>query len=216
MRIIDDFKESTGNIVHLTMLATAAAFALFITTAFLCAAAFMFVLEKYGAIEACLAGAAVFLVVALLAAGCYMLRKHQIKVKAEREARSAAHSLLTDPAMMAIGLQIVRAVGIKRLVPLLAIGGVGLVGTSTHFTGPIAKEMIEAFERGDTAAALTLHRRALPLFTGIFRSPGTMLVKAGLRARGLPAGPVRSPLVDASEHELDRLRRDAAEAGISL
>jgi len=126
MRIIDDFKESSGNVVRLTSLAAAAAFALFITTAFLCAAAFMFVLEKYGPIEACLAGAAVFLVVALLSAGSYMVRKHQIKVKAEQEAKSAAHSLLADPAMVAIGLQVVRAIGIKRLVPILAIGGVAL------------------------------------------------------------------------------------------
>jgi hypothetical protein len=126
MRIIDDFKESTGNVVHLTSLAAAAAFALLVTTAFLCAAAFMFVLEKYGPIEACLAGAAVFLVVALLSAGSYMVRKHQIKVKAEQEAKSAAHSLLADPAMVAIGLQVVRAIGIKWLVPILAIGGVAL------------------------------------------------------------------------------------------
>ena len=126
MRIIDDFKESTGNVVHLTSLAAAAAFALLVTTAFLCAAAFMFVLAKYGPIEACLAGAAVFLVVALLSAGSYMVRKHQIKVKAEQEAKSAAHSLLADPAMVAIGLQVVRAIGIKRLVPILAIGGVAL------------------------------------------------------------------------------------------
>jgi len=101
-------------------------------------------------------------------------------------------------------------------LPLLAVGGVGLVGTSTHFTGPIAKDMIEAYERGDVAAALALHRRALPLFTGIFRAPGTMLVKAGLRARGLPAGPVRSPLVDAGDEELNQLREDAARAGIVL
>jgi 4-hydroxy-tetrahydrodipicolinate synthase len=101
-------------------------------------------------------------------------------------------------------------------LPLLAIGGVGLVGTSTHFTGRVAKDMIEAFERGDTTAALTLHRQAMPLFTGIFRVPGTMLVKAGLRARGLPAGPVRSPLVDATDAELHQLRQDAAEAGIVL
>jgi len=134
MRIIDDFKESSGNVVRLTSLAAAAAFALFITTAFLCAAAFMFVLEKYGPIEACLAGAAVFLVVALLSAGSYMVRKHQIKVKAEQEAKSAAHSLLADPAMVAIGLQVVRAVGIKRLVPILAIGGVavGLLAARGH------------------------------------------------------------------------------------
>ncbi|GAA2622529.1 4-hydroxy-tetrahydrodipicolinate synthase [Paractinoplanes durhamensis] len=101
-------------------------------------------------------------------------------------------------------------------LPLLSIGGVGLVGTSTHFTGPIAKDMIEAYERGDTATALSLHRTAMPLFTGIFRSPGTMLVKAGLRAKGLPAGPVRLPLVDASDEELHQLREDAAEAGIVL
>jgi len=101
-------------------------------------------------------------------------------------------------------------------LPLLSIGGVGLVGTSTHFTGTIAKDMIEAYERGDVAAARDLHRRALPLFTGIFRVPGTMLVKAGLNARSLPAGPVRAPLVDATDAELDQLREDAAAAGVVL
>ncbi|MEV0897382.1 4-hydroxy-tetrahydrodipicolinate synthase [Actinoplanes sp. NPDC049802] len=101
-------------------------------------------------------------------------------------------------------------------LPLLSIGGVGLVGTSTHFTGPLAKDMIEAWERGDTAAALALHRRALPLFTGIFRTQGVMLVKAGLNALGRPAGAVRSPLVDATGEELNQLRQDAAAAGIVL
>jgi hypothetical protein len=126
-RMIDDFKVSTGNAVHLTSLVLVAAVALFITTAFLCAAAFMFVLQHYGPIEACLAGAGVFLVAALLAAGGYMQRKHRIKVRAEQEAKAAAaRSPLVDPAMVAIGIQLVRAVGIKRLVPILAIGGVAL------------------------------------------------------------------------------------------
>jgi 4-hydroxy-tetrahydrodipicolinate synthase len=101
-------------------------------------------------------------------------------------------------------------------LPLLAIGGVGLVGTSTHFTGALAKDMIEAYERGDVTGALALHRRALPLFTGIFRVPGTMLVKAGLRLRGLPGGPVRSPLVDATEAETNQLIEDAAAADLRL
>src|SRR5690349_13560871 len=91
-------------------------------------------------------------------------------------------------------------------LPTLAIGGVGLVGTSTHFTGALAKDMIEAWDRGDTAAALRLHRTALPLFAGIFRAPGTILVKAGLNALGRPAGPVRAPLVDATDEELNQLR----------
>lgn len=101
-------------------------------------------------------------------------------------------------------------------LPLLAIGAVGVVGTSTHFVGPGTKAMIEAYERGDNAAALALHRRLLPLFTGIFRTQGTILVKAGLRALGLPAGPVRAPLVDATEAETNQLLEDAAAAGQPL
>ena len=125
-RMIDDFKESTGVTLRLTSLAIAAALALFITTGFLCAAAFVFVLERYGPMYACLSGAAIFFVVTAIAAGSYMVRKHQIKVRAEQAAKNAAHSLLADPAMVAIGIQVVRAIGIKRLVPILAIGGVAL------------------------------------------------------------------------------------------
>ena len=51
-----------------------------------------------------------------------------MKARAEEAARAAAAapSLLTDPAMLAMGLQIVRAVGVKRLIPLLAVGGLAL------------------------------------------------------------------------------------------
>jgi 4-hydroxy-tetrahydrodipicolinate synthase len=101
-------------------------------------------------------------------------------------------------------------------LPWLSIGAVGVVGTSTHFTGPITKDMILAYESGDVARALELHRRALPLFTGIFRAPGTILVKAGLRALGLPGGPVRLPLVDATAEQVEQLRKDAAACGIDL
>jgi 4-hydroxy-tetrahydrodipicolinate synthase len=101
-------------------------------------------------------------------------------------------------------------------LPWLSIGAVGVVGTSTHFTGPMTKDMIIAYENGDVARALELHRRALPLFTGIFRAPGTILVKAGLRALGLPGGPVRLPLVDATAEQLEQLRTDAAACGIDL
>jgi 4-hydroxy-tetrahydrodipicolinate synthase len=101
-------------------------------------------------------------------------------------------------------------------LPLLSIGAVGVVGTSTHFIGPQTKAMIEAYERGDHAGALALHRQLLPLYTGIFRTQGTILVKAGLRALGLPAGPVRSPLVDATEAETNQLLEDAAAAGQHL
>ncbi|MCP3782522.1 4-hydroxy-tetrahydrodipicolinate synthase [Micromonospora sp. A3M-1-15] len=101
-------------------------------------------------------------------------------------------------------------------LPALAVGAVGVVGTSTHFTGVQTKQMIEAYEAGDTATALALHRRLLPLYTGIFRTQGVILVKAGLAAKGLPAGPVRPPLVDATGDELAQLRADCAAAGLPL
>lgn len=125
-RLIDDIKDSTGNALRMTYLATAAAVALFVTTSFLCAAAFVAVLQKYGPIEACLTGAGVFFVVTLIAAGSYMERKRRIKVRAAETAKSAVHTALADPMLVAAGIQIVRAIGIKKLIPILAIGGVAL------------------------------------------------------------------------------------------
>jgi hypothetical protein len=124
--LIDDIKDSTGNALRMTYLATAAAVALFVTTSFLCAAAFVAVLQKYGPVEACLAGATVFFVVTLVAAGSYMERKRRIKVRAAETAKSAVHTALADPMLVAAGIQIVRAIGIKKLVPIIAIAGVAL------------------------------------------------------------------------------------------
>ncbi len=101
-------------------------------------------------------------------------------------------------------------------LPLLGVGAVGVIGTSTHFCGNETSAMIAAFERGDNAAALRLHRQLLPIYTGIFRTAGTILVKAGLRLRGLDVGPVRLPLVDATDHELSHLREDLAAAGLPV
>jgi len=125
-RIIDDFKDSTATALRLTSLAAAAAIALLVTTAFLCAAAFVFVQQNYGTVEACLTGAAIFFVVALIAGGWYMARKRQVRVRAERAAKSAARSMLADPMVVAAGIQVVRAIGVKRLIPILAVGGLAL------------------------------------------------------------------------------------------
>jgi hypothetical protein len=125
-RIIDDVKLSIGTGVRQTSLAAMAAVALFITTSFLCAAAFVAVLSRYGLIEACLSGAGLFFVVTLIAAATYLVRKRQIERLAKERAKSAAHAMLADPMVVAAGLQVVRAVGVKRLIPILAVGGIAL------------------------------------------------------------------------------------------
>lgn len=100
------------------------------------------------------------------------------------------------------------------LLPLLSVGGAGLIGTSTHFSGAVTKQLLDAYQRGDTAEALRLYRRLLPIYTGVFRTQGVILVKAGLALQGRPVGPVRLPMVEATEHELSHLRQDLAAAGL--
>jgi hypothetical protein len=125
-RLIDDFKDSTGTALRLTSLAAAAAVALLVTTSFLCAAAFVFVLKKYGPVEACLAGAAIFFVVTMIAAISYMVRKKQIETRVKETTKSAAQTVLADPMLVAAGIQVVRAIGVKKLIPILAVGGLAL------------------------------------------------------------------------------------------
>lgn len=102
----------------------------------------------------------------------------------------------------------------KVTLPLLSIGGTGVVGVPTHVVGSRTKDMIEAYGRGDVAGALALHRAMLPVYSGFFRTQGVILTKAALGLLGLPGGPVRPPLVDATDEQVETLRADLAAAGV--
>ena len=133
-RMIDDLKESTATSLRLTSLAGAVALAIFITISFLCAAAFVYVLQTYGLIQACLTGAGIFLLVALIATALYAARKKRAQARAAEAAKSVGHSALADPMVVAAGLQLIRAVGVKKLIPILAVGGLalGLLASRNH------------------------------------------------------------------------------------
>jgi 4-hydroxy-tetrahydrodipicolinate synthase len=98
-------------------------------------------------------------------------------------------------------------------LPMLALGAVGVVGTSTHVVGRRTQELIEAFLGGDHVKARALHEELLPIYTGIFRTQGTILVKAALGLLGFPVGGVRLPLVEATPDEVAQLTTDLKDAG---
>jgi len=128
-KLIDDLKDSTGTMVRQTSLAIVMAVCLLVTLGFLCAALFVFVQEKYGTIYACLADGGVFLICAIVAAIVFMVRKRQMerrRVAAANAAKSSFQSVMSDPMVLAAVLQTVRVVGVKRLIPLLAVGGIAL------------------------------------------------------------------------------------------
>jgi 4-hydroxy-tetrahydrodipicolinate synthase len=101
-------------------------------------------------------------------------------------------------------------------LPLLAIGAVGVVSVVGHLVGPRLAELIAAVEAGDLEKARGVNQALLPVYTGIFRTQGVIMVKAALRELGLPAGPVRPPLVDATPEQIAQLRTDLADGGVTL
>lgn len=129
-RYIDDLKHSTGASLRMTSLVAIAGFAGFIALGFACAAIFIAVLQAYGAITACLAIAGIFLVIAGIVAQIYVSKQKRARERAAAAARAAARAAasapLIDPMMVATGIQIARAVGLKKLVPLLALVGVAV------------------------------------------------------------------------------------------
>jgi 4-hydroxy-tetrahydrodipicolinate synthase len=101
-------------------------------------------------------------------------------------------------------------------LPLLSIGAVGFVSVVGHVAGVRLREMLDAYEGGDWVRARQIHYSLLPVFTGIFRTQGAILTKAALTLQGLPAGPVRLPLVDATDAQLATLVEDLTAGRVHL
>ena len=101
-------------------------------------------------------------------------------------------------------------------LPLLSLGAVGVVSVVGHVVGPRLAELIAAVETGDLVKARAVNESLLPIYTGIFRSQGVIMVKAALRELRLPSGPVRPPLVDATAEQVAQLREDLTAGGIEL
>ena len=87
-------------------------------------------------------------------------------------------------------------------LPLLAVGAVGLVGTTTHWTSPLFAQMIAAFQGGDVARARATNARLLDSY-GYVNSDASvfpMSIKAMLRTLGQEAGECRLPLPPTPAH----------------
>ena len=102
-------------------------------------------------------------------------------------------------------------------LPWLSVGASGFVSVVGHVVGDRLAEMIEAYLSGDVDAALRHHRELMPVYTGIMtRTQGVIATKAALALLGLPAGPVRMPLADATPAEVEKLRTDLVAGGVKL
>lgn len=86
-------------------------------------------------------------------------------------------------------------------LPLLAIGGSGIVSVASHIVGNDMKKMIVAFQNGNHSEAARIHQSLLPLIQALFKHPNPIVVKYALTKVGIEAGNLRLPLVEMSESE---------------
>jgi 4-hydroxy-tetrahydrodipicolinate synthase len=86
-------------------------------------------------------------------------------------------------------------------LPVLAIGGVGVISVASHVIGNQMQEMVQAFLNGERQQAAKLHQQLLPIMQGLFAAPNPVPVKTALQIKGLDVGSVRLPLVPLTEQE---------------
>jgi 4-hydroxy-tetrahydrodipicolinate synthase len=101
-------------------------------------------------------------------------------------------------------------------LPFLSIGAVGFVSVCGHTVGNELRAMLDAWFAGDTARALEIHQKLIPVFKGTFKTQGAILTKAAMNLMGLPGGTTRLPLVDATPAQIATLREDLIAGGVQL
>ena len=92
-------------------------------------------------------------------------------------------------------------------LPVLAIGGNGVISVASHVIGNELQDMINSFNSGDHQKAASEHRRLLPIMRALFAAPSPAPVKAALNMNGIYVGGLRLPLVPLTEEEQRTLQK---------
>jgi 4-hydroxy-tetrahydrodipicolinate synthase len=91
-------------------------------------------------------------------------------------------------------------------LPILSVGGYGIISVSAHLVGSQIKRMIEAYLAGDAAEAAAIHTRLLPLHQALLTTIGNPIpVKYALNQVGFRAGGFRLPLVEPDDAAAERI-----------
>src|SRR5438132_1388769 len=99
-------------------------------------------------------------------------------------------------------------------LPVLAVGGYGVICVVSHIAGRSMKKMIEAFIKADNQAATEIHQGLLPVIKSLMTTAANPVpIKSALSAMGFPTGPFRLPLVPLTDDQLKSVMQTIGEAG---
>jgi len=101
-------------------------------------------------------------------------------------------------------------------LPILALGGYGVISVASHLVGRQIKEMLELFFSGNVAGAAGIHRRLLPLFDTLFIVSNPVPLKFALNYIGFNVGAPRPPLYEPDEKVASEIRETLKNFKIDL
>lgn len=99
-------------------------------------------------------------------------------------------------------------------LPMMGLGGAGVISVVSHVAGRRFKEMVEAQATGNHTRALRLHLELMPLMKALFITSNPIMVKKALELQGFPVGSCRLPLIEATEAQTAELERVMRHVGV--
>lgn len=132
-RVIGDWRRAIVAETRVAAIGVAALSAASVTLGMLCAALFVVIMDHYNVLYACLAVAVVFFCITVALFVLYLATRHNAGRKAAASP-ATRQSVLVDPVVLATGVRIVQAIGIKKIVALLAVLGTGMALASRAST----------------------------------------------------------------------------------
>ncbi|SDD44277.1 4-hydroxy-tetrahydrodipicolinate synthase [Sporomusa acidovorans] len=99
-------------------------------------------------------------------------------------------------------------------LPILSVGGSGVISVAAHVVGKRMQEMVTAFFAGDMNKAQTLHLELMPFFKVIFITTNPIPIKEAVNIIGIHAGPTRLPLIPPTDQETEQLKKVMQSIGI--
>jgi 4-hydroxy-tetrahydrodipicolinate synthase len=95
----------------------------------------------------------------------------------------------------------------EMTLPMMGLGGTGVISVASHVAGPQMRAMVDAQADRDHTRALSLHLRLLPLFKALFITANPIMVKEALAQMDFPVGTCRLPLVPPTAEQSAELAR---------
>ena len=103
-----------------------------------------------------------------------------------------------------------------QVVPILALGGLGVISVLSNVAPQQTHDMVEKFLNGDVAGSREIQLKALPLIEALFCEVNPIPVKAAMNMLGWEAGPLRMPLTEMEPQNKERLRKPKKYFGIDV